>query len=418
MTHKFLSAIIFLGMLTGCSVSQSAKQADKILVTSESPIFDKRFESVSLKDIDLENFWVHGDSSDDREPVPLDNHTFSSITGKVKQAVVNIYTIRVDERDVKFGISPNDLLPIRIPIVSNILDIIPFQVPIPFKSEGFSLGSGFLINREGYILTNAHVISNAVNIHVVLAEGKKEYPAKIIGIDRLTDTALIKIEPDFVPTVLPFGDSDKLQMGEMVLAIGNPLGFQHSVTSGLISAKERATPHAGNRYTNFLQTDSAINPGSSGGPLINLYGEVVGINTAIVEQAQLIGFAIPINTVKGVMGMLIIGKTERGWFGAHASPITAEEALELNYTESEGMLIKGVEKDSPAEQSGLQINDIITGFNKEPITSLSIFRRKLLTLIPGQEIHLTIFRDGKTFEITSTLARKKTEEENAAEPTS
>ena len=418
MTHKFLSAIIFLGMLTGCSVSQSAKQADKILVTSESPIFDKRFESVSLKDIDLENFWVHGDSSDDREPVPLDNHTFSSITGKVKQAVVNIYTIRVDERDVKFGISPNDLLPIRIPIVSNILDIIPFQVPIPFKSEGFSLGSGFLINREGYILTNAHVISNAVNIHVVLAEGKKEYPAKIIGIDRLTDTALIKIEPDFVPTVLPFGDSDKLQMGEMVLAIGNPLGFQHSVTSGLISAKERATPHAGNRYTNFLQTDSAINPGSSGGPLINLYGEVVGINTAIVEQAQLIGFAIPINTVKGVMGMLIIGKTERGWFGAHASPITAEEALELNYPESEGMLIKVVDKDSPAEQSGLQINDIITGFNKEPITSLSIFRRKLLTLIPGQEIHLTIFRDGKTFEITSTLARKKTEEENAAEPTS
>ena len=418
MTHKFLSAIIFLGMLAGCSVSQSAKQADKILVTSESPIFDKRFESVSLKDIDLENFWVHGDSSDDREPVPLDNHTFSRITGKVKQAVVNIYTIRVEERDVKFGISPNDLLPIRIPIVSNILDIIPFQVPIPFKSEGFSLGSGFLINKEGYILTNAHVISNAVNIHVVLAEGKKEYPAKIIGIDRLTDTALIKIEPDFVPTVLPFGDSDKLQMGEMVLAIGNPLGFQHSVTSGLISAKERATPHAGNRYTNFLQTDSAINPGSSGGPLINLYGEVVGINTAIVEQAQLIGFAIPINTVKGVMGMLIIGKTERGWFGAHASPITAEEALELNYPESEGMLIKGVDKDSPAEQSGLQINDIITGFNKEPITSLSIFRRKLLALIPGQEIHLTIFRDGKTFEITSTLARKKTEEENAAEPTS
>ena len=133
----------------------------------------------------------------------------------------------------------------------------------------------------------------------------------------------------------------------------------------------------------------------------------MGINTAIVEQAQLIGFAIPINTVKGVMGMLIIGKTERGWFGAHASPITAEEALELNYPESEGMLIKVVDKDSPAEQSGLQINDIITGLNKEPITSLSIFRRKLLTLIPGQGIHLTIFRDGKTFEITSTLARKK-----------
>ena len=324
MTHKFLSAIIFLGMLTGCSVSQSAKQADKILVTSESPIFDKRFESVSLKDIDLENFWVHGDSSDDREPVPLDNHTFSRITKNVKQAVVNIYTIRIEERDIKFGISPNDLLPIRIPIVSNILDIIPFQVPIPFKSEGFSLGSGFLINREGYILTNAHVIFNSVNIRVGLSEGKKEYPAKIIGIDRLTDIALIKIDPDFTPTVLPFGNSDNLQMGEMVLAMGNPLGFRHTVISGLISAKERLAPTTGDRYTNFLQTDSAINPGSSGGPLINLYGEVVGINTAIIAEAQLIGFAIPINTVKDVMGMLVTGKTERGWFGAHASPITTE----------------------------------------------------------------------------------------------
>ena len=405
-------------ILSGCSVSQSAKQANKVLVSQEAPIFDKRFESVSLKDINLETFWVHSESSDDREPVPLDNHTFSRITQDVKQAVVNIYTLRVEERDVKFGIAPNDLLPIRIPLVSSILDIVPFQVPIPFKSEGFSLGSGFLINKEGYILTNAHVISNAVNIRVVLAEGKKEYPAKIIGIDRLTDTALIKIEPDFIPTVLPFGDSDELQMGEVVLAMGNPLGFQHSVTSGLISAKEREAPHAGDRYTNFLQTDSAINPGSSGGPLVNLHGEVVGINTAIIEKAQLIGFAVPINTVKDVMGMLITGKTERGWFGAHASPITIEEALELNYPESAGMIIKGVEKDSPAEQSGLKTNDIITGFEKKPLTNMIIFRRKLLAFSPGQEIHLTIFRDGETFEITSTLIRKKTGEENQAEPIS
>ena len=200
--------------------------------------------------------------------------------------------------------------------------------------------------------------------------------------------------------------------------MGNPLGFQHSVTSGLISAKERVSPHAGDRYVNFLQTDSAINPGSSGGPLINLYGEVVGINTAIVEQAQLIGFAIPINTVKDVMGMLIIGKTERGWFGAHATPLTVEEALELNYPELLGMIIKGLEKDSPADQAKLQINDIITGLNQEPITNLAIFRRKLLALMPGQEIQLTIFRDGKTFEVTSTLAHKKNEEENATEPAS
>lgn len=411
LSRFILALIISLGLFSGCSVSRTTND-DKILVTNESPIFDKRFKSISLKEINLEKFWDHGDSSDDREPVPLDNHTFSRITEKVKQAVVNIYTIRIEERDTKFGISPNDLLPIRIPIVSSILDIVPFQVPIPFKSEGFSLGSGFLINQEGYILTNAHVISNSVNIRVVLSEGKKEYPAKIIGIDRLTDTALIKIEPDFIPTVLPFGDSDKLKMGEVVLAMGNPLGFQHSVTSGLISAKERISPHGRNRYTHFLQTDSAINPGSSGGPLVNLYGEVVGINTAIVEQAQLIGFAIPINTVKEVMGMLILGKTERGWFGAHAAPITPEETLELNYLDSEGMIIKDIEKDSPAEQSGLKKNDIITGLNEEPITSLAIFQRKLLALIPGQEIHLTIFRDGKSFEITSTLAQKTKEIES------
>ena len=141
-----------------------------------------------------------------------------------------------------------------------------------------------------------------------MSEGKKEYPAKIIGIDRLTDIALITIDPDFTPTVLPFGNSDNLQMGEMVLAMGNPLGFRHTVTSGLISAKERLAPTTGDRYTNFLQTDSASNPGSSGGPLINLYGEVVGINTAIIAEAQLIGFAIPINTVKDVMGMLVTGK--------------------------------------------------------------------------------------------------------------
>jgi serine protease Do len=275
--------------------------------------------------------------------------------------------VRLEEKSAKFGINPNDLLPFNIPIVSSILNFVPFQVPVPFNEKGFSLGSGFLVNQEGYILTNAHVISNAVDIRVVLFEQKKEYSARIIGIDRLTDTALIKIEPDFLPQVLPFGDSDALQMGEVVLAMGNPLGFQHSVTSGLISAKERVSPRAHNRIVNFLQTDSAINPGSSGGPLVNLYGEVVGINTAIIQQAQLIGFAIPINTVKEVMGMLVTGETERGWFGASAIPVSEEEAAELGYDRSFGLIIKGVEEASPAQVSGLKEKDIIVEFNHQPI---------------------------------------------------
>ena len=177
-------------------------------------------------------------------------------------------------------------------------------------------------------------------------------------------------------------------------------------------------PHAGDHYVNFLQTDSAINPGSSGGPLVNLHGEVIGINTAIIEKAQLIGFAVPIDIVKDVMGMLITGKTERGWFGANTAPITSGEALELNYPDTEGMIIKGVEKDSPAEKSGLKENDIIAELNKEPIVNMAILRRKLLALMPGQGIHLTIFRDGKTFAVISILVHKiiVEKEGNEAEP--
>lgn len=394
-----------------CSVSQTAQQANKVLVKKDSPIFDKRFQDISIEDINLENFWTRLDDveeSRDREPIAIDNQTFARISESVKSAVVNIYTVRLEEKDANIGIDPNSLLPFNIPIVSSILDFVPFQVPVPFDSEGLSLGSGFLINEEGYILTNAHVISNALDIRVVLSEQKKEYPARIIGIDRLSDTALIKIDPDFIPNVLPFGDSDALRMGEVVLAMGNPLGFQHSVTSGLISAKERVSPNPKDRFVNYLQTDSAINPGSSGGPLINLHGEVVGINTAIIQTAQLIGFAIPINTVKEVMGLLVVGKTERGWFGAGATPITSAQAEELGY-EGFGMVIKEVEKESPAEISGLKEKDIIVEFDHKPINNFIVFRRKILALVPGQKINLMIFRDGKTFEVISTLIKKPDE---------
>ncbi len=402
----------------GCSVTQTPQQAKKVLVNKDAPIFDKRFQDISIEDINLKNFWTRLDDvkeSEKRDPISLDSQTFARISQSVKSAVVNIYTVRLEEKDAKIGIDPNSLLPFNIPIVSSILDFVPFQVPVPFNSEGLSLGSGFLINEQGYILTNAHVISNAVDIRVVLSEQQKEYPAQIIGIDRLSDTALIKIDPDFIPNVLPFGDSDALQMGEVVLAMGNPLGFQHSVTSGLISAKERTSPHPKDRFVNYLQTDSAINPGSSGGPLINLHGEVVGINTAIIQKAQLIGFAIPINTVKEVMGMLIIGEDERGWFGASATPISTEEAAALELDSSDGLIVRGVEKGSPAEASGLKEKDIIVEFNHHPIDNFVIFRRKLLSLAPGQTIELKILRESKTFEVTSTLIKKPTETEQNEE---
>ncbi len=399
----FLLIPVFL--IYGCASSPSPKNAEVSLVSQDNPIFDKRFESLSLKDIDLENFWVNGQTRDSREAVVLTNRTFVNVVDRVKDGVVNIYTRRLEMRETRFGIV-YDNLPIKIPIISSIFEAIPFNVPIPYKTEGISLGSGFIINKQGYIITNAHVIHNATDILVVLSEGKREYPAKIIGKDMLTDIALIKINPDIELTNLPLGDSDALQMGEIVLAVGNPLGLANSVSSGLVSAKDRIVPMLNNQGLDFIQTDSAINPGSSGGPLLNLYGEVVGINTAIITKAQLIGFAIPINIVKEVMPLLVLGKTERGWFGVVVRPLTVKDAVDVGFSGENGILILEIDKKSPAEIAGLQAKDIIVKINDWDVQSFLKFRRKLLGMVPGQNVHLTIFRNGKTFEISSQLINK------------
>ena len=335
----------------------------------------------------------------------IHSSTFADVAEQVKGGVVNIYTRNLEEKEAHVGVSPNDI--IRIPLLSNLFDIIPFKVPIPFQSEGYSLGSGFIINEQGYILTNAHVIHNATDIRVVLSERRKEYAARIVGADRVTDTALIRIEPDHLLTVLPLGNSDRLRIGEMVLAIGNPLGLRHSVTSGIVSATERISPGLNEKLLDFIQTDSAINPGSSGGPLVNLHGEVVGINTAVVSKAHSIGFAIPINTVKKVMPMLVLGKTERGWLGVQAVPLMPNKAFELKYPHEGGVLVVSVEKESPAEKSGLQPDDIIMALNGHPVGRFLLLRRELLSLSPGVKLKLSVFRNGKVLEIESTLEKKE-----------
>ncbi len=407
--YWYLAAVFWvtLQMFCGCTVSQPNRGMDRDLVSKDDPIFDKSFEELSFRDIDLKNMWVERERSEARENVAIHNNTFADVAENAKDGVVNIYTRNLEEKEARVGVSPNDI--IRIPLLSNLFDIIPFKVPIPFKSEGFSLGSGFIINEQGYILTNAHVIHNATDIRVVLSEGRKEYPAKIVGADRVTDTALIRIEPDHLLTVLPLGDSDSLRIGEMVLAIGNPLGLRHSVTSGIISATERISPGLNEKLVDFIQTDSAINPGNSGGPLLNLHGEVVGINTAVVSKAHSIGFAIPINTVKMVMPMLILGKTERGWLGIQAVPLMPNKAFELKYPHEGGVLVVAVEKDSPAEKSGLKPDDIIMGLNGHSVGRFLLLRRELLTLSPGVQLTLTVFRNGTIMEIESTLEKKETE---------
>jgi len=396
-------------LLAACTVSPSPKANQKQLVKADAKVFDNRFKEITFTDLNLNDFWENGIANKDREAVPINNKTFANVLSNVKDGVVNIYALQVQEHNAKFGLSPTDLLPLKIPILSSLLDVIPFKVPVPYKSKGISLGSGFIINSKGYILTNAHVVFNAVDIRVVLAGGKKEIPARIIGIDSLTDTALLKVEAGFPMHPLPLGYSDEIQVGEMVIAIGNPLGLNHTITSGLISANDRQVPGEKTHAVNFIQTDSAINPGSSGGPLINMYGEVVGINTAIISDAQLVGFAIPVDTVREVLPMLVLGKTERGWFGASVGPLKTKDAISTGYNKTAGIVVNEVQKESPAEKSGLRPMDIIVEMNDLQMDSFSLFSRKLLGMAPGAKIEIVVFRQGELVNISGSLIEKSLE---------
>ena len=215
-----------------------------------------------------------------------------------------------------------------------------------------SLGSGFIIDREGYILTNNHVVERAQSIKVKLTDSK-EYDATVIGKDPKTDIALIKINAKQDLPVATFGDSDKLEVGDWVVAIGNPFGLEHTVTQGIVSAKGRVI--GAGPYDDFIQTDASINPGNSGGPLFNLKGEVVGINTAIVSGGQGIGFAIPINVVRDLLPQLKSkGKVVRGWLGVVIQKVTPEIAKSFGLKETEGALVSDVAEQSPADKGGHQ----------------------------------------------------------------
>ncbi len=224
------------------------------------------------------------------------------------------------------------------------------QEPREFKRKG--LGSGFIINREGYIVTNNHVVQKAKDITVIL-DNKEQYPARVIGTDPKTDIALIKIEAKRDLVSAPLGDSDALKDGESVIAIGNPFGLAETVTSGIVSAKGR-TIGAG-PYDDFIQTDASINPGNSGGPLMNYYGEVVGINTAIVASGQGIGFAVPINMAKEILVQLREkGRVTRGWLGVSIQEITPELAKSFGLQGEKGALISDVIPGGPGGESGVQ----------------------------------------------------------------
>jgi serine protease Do len=270
-----------------------------------------------------------------------------------------------------------------------------------FKQTG--QGSGFLISKDGFILTNTHVVGDAEKITVRLTDGR-EFIAKRIGADSKTEVALIKIDGKDLPS-LSIGDSAKLEIGEWVIAIGNPFGLKETLTVGVVSAKGRNNMGITD-YEDFIQTDAAINPGNSGGPLLNIDGDVVGINTAIFSQSggyMGIGFAVPIDMAMQVKDQLVShGKVTRGYIGIYMNPVELNEqmAQSFGYKEKTGVLIADIQKDGPADKAGLLSGDIIMELNGKKIEDPATFRRTISTIVPKQKAKLLIFRDGKTKTVT------------------
>ena len=266
-----------------------------------------------------------------------------------------------------------------------------------------SLGSGFIIDTQGHILTNNHVVKGADEIEIKMSDGRS-FAAKIIGSDSKLDLALLKIEAESNLPVAKLGNSENLQVGEWVMAIGNPFGLEQTVTVGIVSAKGRVI--GAGPYDDFVQTDASINPGNSGGPLFNTNGDVIGINTAIVARGQGIGFAIPINMAKDIVDQLKeTGHVTRGWLGVSVQVISEELAESFGLSSKRGALVAEVIKDSPAEKSGIERGDIILAFNGKPVKDLHDLPRLVAATPINKKVKVIVFREGKEITIHVTIGK-------------
>lgn len=333
--------------------------------------------------------------------------SFSELVKKAKPAVVNISTTKKVQvrpfnpfREFGPGMGPRD--PFE--------DFFErFSEGMPIEREQHSLGSGFIMNEEGYIVTNNHVIANADEVIVLLSDEKK-YQAKVVGQDPKTDIAILKIKAEGSLPYVELGDSDKLETGDWVVAIGNPFALERTVTAGIVSAKGRVIGVG--PYDNFIQTDASINPGNSGGPLFNLAGEVVGINTAIFAAGQGLGFAIPINIAKNLIPQLVKhGKvTDRGYLGVQIQPVTEELAKSFNLPEEQGALVGNVLPGSPAEKAGIKRGDIIIEFDGQKIHKAIELPGMVAAMPSGKTVKLKVFANGKERELSVTLGKQSAEE--------
>ncbi len=281
------------------------------------------------------------------------------------------------------------------------------------RDEPRATGSGVIVDPSGYILTNNHVVENAQAIIVRLSDARK-LPARLVGRDVKTDLAVLKVDGAGPLPVAELGDSDRLRVGQWVIAIGNPFGLDRTVTAGIVSATARTRVGVAT-YENFIQTDASINPGNSGGPLLNLDGKVVGINTAIVASGQGIGFAIPANMARDVMKQLIAGgRVVRGWLGIVIQDVTDELASSFGVRERQGVLIADVMKGGPAEVAGVRAGDVVVQFAGETVREVPELQRRVAAVTPGQSVTLVVVRDEARLPMTVAVAEMPTDEPAAA----
>ncbi len=322
---------------------------------------------------------------------PHELKTLSNLVKKLSPSVVNISTTSVSKSrgfnfESPFRQKEND------PFDDFFKRFFGDNPQGQYRKRG--LGSGFIISEDGYILTNNHVVERATDIDVILEDGES-YEAEIVGTDPKSDVALLKINPKHKLPAVQLGNSKELEIGDWVVAIGNPFGLGHTVTAGIISAKGRSLGLGS--YDDFIQTDAAINPGNSGGPLFNLEGEVIGVNTAIIAGGQGIGFAIPVNMAKYVVNQLRdTGKVVRGWIGVMVQVVTPEIAESINLGESKGALVADVTPGGPAEKAGIKRGDVITEFNGTKIDEMSDLPKTVANNKPGTNSKIKLIRNGNT----------------------
>ena len=338
--------------------------------------------------------------------------SFADLVDEVGDAVVNITTTSL----VAAGTGPGPQVPPGSPLEDFFNDFLDRQMPgmpnghAPRRPN--ALGSGFVISEDGFIVTNNHVIEGADEIMVEFRDGS-ELPATVIGTDPNTDIAVLKVEPETPLTFVPFGDSDVMRVGDWVMAVGNPLGQGFSVSVGIVSARERALSGT---YDDFIQTDAAINRGNSGGPLFNMAGEVVGVNTAILSPnggSIGIGFSMASNVVAGVVNQLQeFGETRRGWLGVRIQDVTAEIAEGLGLDVVTGALVTDV-PEGPARAAGMEVGDVITTFDGVEVDDTRELVRVVGASGVGETVRVVVYRDGATQTLLVTLGRRETAESEA-----